>query len=78
MTFSSAVQVMEEVLGPGSKILAAQDFRHTTQEDNESVSAFIRRLEHTYGNDKLGPETRGGVPVRSITGGSEAKSNAEP
>ena len=63
LTFSSAVQAMKEVLGPGSKILAAQDVRHTTQEDNESVSAFVRRLERTlrvaYGNDKLGPETIG-------------------
>ena len=61
--FSSAVQATKEVLGPGSKILAAQDFRHTTQEDNGSVSAFVRRLERTfrvaYGNDKLNPETRG-------------------
>lgn len=61
-TFSDAVKAMKEVLGPGSKILAAQDFRHTIQEESESVSVFVRRLEHTfriaYGSDKLSPETR--------------------
>lgn len=63
VTFDNAVKAMKEVLGPGSKILAAQDFRHTTQDENESVPAFIRRLERTfriaYGSDKLSPETRG-------------------
>ena len=53
---------MKEVLGPGSKILAVQDFRHTSQEETESVSVFVRRLECTfrvaYGADKLGPKTR--------------------
>ena len=44
-TFDVAVKSMQEVLGPGSKILAAQDFRHTTQEESESVSSFVRRLE---------------------------------
>ena len=62
-TFSDAVKAMKEVLGPGSKILAAQDFRHTIQEESESVSVFVRRLERTfriaYGSDKLSPETRG-------------------
>ena len=40
-----------------------QDFRHTTQEEGESVAAFVRRLERTfriaYGGDKLNTETRG-------------------
>ena len=31
-TFAGEIKAMKEVLGPGSKILAAQDFRHTTQE----------------------------------------------
>ena len=59
VTFDSAVKAMKEVLGPGSKILAAQDFQHTTQEETES---FVRRLERTfrvaYGSDKLTTETR--------------------
>ena len=61
-TFTRAIQVLKEALGPGSKILAAQDFRHTTQEETESVSSFVRRLERTfrvaYGADKLSAETR--------------------
>ena len=44
-------------------MLAAQDFRHTSQNEGESVSAFIRRLERmfliAYSADKLSPETRG-------------------
>ena len=62
-TFEKAVVALREVLGPGSKVLAAQDFRHATQNEGEAVSAFIRRLERTfsiaYGADKLSPETRG-------------------
>ena len=30
-TFNDAVKAMKEVLDPDSKILAAQDFRHTTR-----------------------------------------------
>lgn len=62
-TFEKVVAVLGEVLGPGSKVLAAQDFHHTTQNDGEPVSAFVRRLERTfsiaYGADKLSPEMRG-------------------
>ena len=36
-TLATAIRALKEALGPGSKILAAQDFRHTTQEDTESV-----------------------------------------
>ena len=46
--FSDAVKAMKEVLGPDSKILAAQDFRHTIQEESESVSVFVRKLEHAH------------------------------
>ena len=42
--------------------MAAQDFRHTTQKDAETVPDFIRRLERTfrvaYGRDNLSIETR--------------------
>ena len=42
--------------------MAAQDFRHTRQEDGESVATFIRRLERTfqiaYGHDRMSTETR--------------------
>ena len=47
-TFTRAIQVLKEALGPGSKILAAQDFRYTTQEETESVSSFVRRLKRTF------------------------------
>lgn len=61
--YDSAIKALRDVLGPGSKVLAAQDFRHTTQEDGESVAVFVRRLERTfriaYGGDKLSSETRG-------------------
>ena len=40
-TFSKAVARMKDVLGPGSRVMAAQDFRHTLQEENESVSNYI-------------------------------------
>ena len=60
--FDSAVKALRERLDPGSKVLAGQDFRHTTQGDSESVADFIRRLERVfqiaYGNDTMGLETR--------------------
>ena len=52
------MEALHERLDPGSKVLAGQDFRHTTQKDSESVADFIRHLEHVfqiaYGNDKMG------------------------
>ncbi len=42
-------------------MVAAQDFRHTTQRSEADVASFIRRLERTiriaYGGDGLGTET---------------------
>lgn len=35
-------------LDPGSRALAAQDFRHTIQSDTESVADLIRRLERNF------------------------------
>ena len=61
-TFSSGVDALRARLDPVSKTLAAQDFRHTSQRDDEGVNSFIRRLERTfriaYGRDKLVRETR--------------------
>ena len=61
-TFDRAVKCLAEALGPGSQILAAQDFRHTIQEEQEAVSAFVRKLEKAfrvaYGADNLKLETR--------------------
>ena len=45
-----------------TKILAAQDFRHTVQRESEKVADFIRRLERTfriaYGRDSISKDTR--------------------
>ena len=43
--YLDAVERLNDILGPGSRVLAAQDFRHTRQEDGEAVSAFVWRLE---------------------------------
>jgi hypothetical protein len=60
--FESAVSALRTRLDPGSKAMAAQEFRHTSQKDNEGVSDFIRRLERVfrvaYGRDGLLSETR--------------------
>ncbi len=61
-SYSSAVEALRTRLDPGSKTMAAQDFRHSTQRDGECVADFIRRLEKTfqiaYGRDNLARETR--------------------
>ena len=48
--------------GPGSKTIAAQDFRHSIQRSGESVPDYIRCLEKTYqiayGKDNLNSATR--------------------
>ena len=44
-TFTVATQSLRSCLDPGSRALAAQDFRHTVQGEAEPVADFIRRLE---------------------------------
>lgn len=39
--FSEAVEALPACLGPRSKTMAAQDFRHTAQLKNETVADFI-------------------------------------
>ena len=60
--YKKAVQELVKRLDPGSRSLAAQDFRHTRQRDAEIVADFIRRLEKTfqiaYGKDGMSSETR--------------------
>ena len=50
-----AVKLLQECFGSGSKVLAGQDFRRTTQKDSESVADLILRLDGVfqigYGND---------------------------
>jgi hypothetical protein len=57
-----ATTALRARLDPGNKVIAAQDFRHTTQEESEKVADFIRRLERTfriaYGSDHFNQETR--------------------
>lgn len=59
--FDSAVEVLREQLDPGSKVLAGQDFRHTTQEETEAVADFICLLkcviQRAYGHYKMATET---------------------
>ena len=61
-TYKESVEALRSRLDPGSKALAAQDFRHASQIDQETVSDFIRRLEkifrRAYGNDTMSTETR--------------------
>ena len=60
--YSRACQLMQAKMDPDNKAIAAQDFHHTVQEENELVIDFIRRLERTfrraYGGDKLSNETK--------------------
>ena len=60
--FTTAVSALRARLDPGSKTMAAQDFRHSLQRSGEGVPDFIRRLEKTfqiaYGKDDLNRTTR--------------------
>ena len=47
-SYAEAVKALKMRLDPGSRALAAQDFRHTSQGDQERVADFIRRLERTF------------------------------
>ena len=53
--YEKGVRALQARLDPGSKALAAQDFRHAAQDENEKVSDCIRRIEKTfhraYGHD---------------------------
>ena len=61
-TFSQATEALRSRLDSVSKSVAAQDFRHMAQQEEERVSDFIRRLERTfraaYGHDPMSLETR--------------------
>ena len=61
-TFDLAVKSSHLHLDPGSKAMAAQDFRHLAQKEKELVAEFIRRLERAfqvaYGRDRMSTETR--------------------
>ena len=61
-TYQTAVESLRMRVDPGSRTLAAQDFRHLTQGEKEPVADFIRRLERVfrvaYGHDHMSAETR--------------------
>ena len=61
-SLTRALPALRQRLDQESKILAAQDFRHTVQKQPEKVADFIRRLERAfhiaYGGDSMGKETR--------------------
>ena len=61
-SYDTAVKALRLRLDPGSRTLAAQEFRHTTQGDTEKVADFIRRLERTfnivYGREGMSVEMR--------------------
>ena len=61
-TYSGAIEALRTHLNGGNKTLAAQDFRHISQGNDERVADFIRRLEQTfrvaYGRDHMSAETR--------------------
>lgn len=63
LSLDQAIIAMRNRLDPCSRALAAQDFRHASQREGESVSDFIRRLEQmfklAYGQDGMSDETRG-------------------
>ena len=60
-TFDTAVKALQVRLDPGNKLVAAQDFRHLSQNEGEPVAKFISRLETifkvAYGKDAMATET---------------------
>ena len=61
-SWDKAVQGLKSRLEPGARVFAAQDFRHISQAQGETVSDFLCRLERTfqlaYGRDPMSTETR--------------------
>ena len=61
-SLDAAIAALHSRLDPGSRALAAQDFRHAAQKRGEPVSDYIRRLEQlfrrAYGRDGMSDETQ--------------------
>ena len=72
---------MKDVLGQGSRVMAAQDFRHTLQEEGKSVSNYIWGLERAFriahGSDEPYSESRN-IFLFTHAIKLEARSNAKP
>ena len=58
--YGLAIAALKSRLDPGSKIMAAQDFCHTSQEEDKMVGDFIHWLEQhfkrAYGRDAISTE----------------------
>ena len=58
---NTAVSALRNRLDPGSRALAAQDFRHASQLEREPTPDYIRRLEQlfrrAYGHEGMSDET---------------------
>ena len=56
------IEALRLCLDPGSRTLAAQESRHTSQGDEEKVADFIRKLERkfnvAYGREGMSAETQ--------------------
>ena len=61
-THHSTVRALRVRLDHGNQTLAALDSRHASQRSSETVSDFLKQLEHIYqtafGRENLSPETR--------------------
>ena len=61
-TYTAAIESLRARLDPVNLIVVAQDFRHATQRDTESVEDFVRRLEClfqvAYGRDGMNSGAR--------------------
>ena len=47
-SYTQSVDALHRRLNPGSRTLAAQDFRHTLQAEEERAANFIQRLQRTF------------------------------
>lgn len=61
-SYQTAVDALQSRLDPRNRTMAAQEFRHSMQRQEESDTEFIRRIEKAYqvayGKDSLNPDTR--------------------
>ena len=68
-----AVDALRVQLDPGSRTLAAQDFRHTSQNGEEKVADFMHHLEHAFNvansREGLSAETRDTLLHGQLQGG---------
>ena len=75
-SYIRAIEALHLQLDPGSRTLAAQDFRHTSQAEDEKVADFIRWLECAFnvgcGREGMQAETRDNSSTWSATGWAKA------